>query len=82
MRIQGTNATIIKIAMASLWHTLPQFRAKILKMVHDELVVQCPKRFAEKVAAMIGEAFKKAAAIKMKKVVMLFDYNVGPHWSK
>lgn len=82
MRIQGTNATIIKIAMAKLWHILPQYKAKILKMVHDELVLQAPKRFANKVDQLVGQAFKEAAALKMKKVVMEFDSHIGPHWSK
>lgn len=90
-RIQATNASIIKKAMGSgyapdgtpfLWHTLPPLRAKLIKMVHDELIIHCPKRNAQKVADTIGEAFKKAAAVKMKKVEMLFDYNIGPCWSK
>ena len=90
-RIQATNATIIKIAMGSgyapdgtpfLWHTLPKYRAKILKMVHDELVIQVPKRYAQEVAKLVGEAFAKAAAIKMKKVKMEFDYKISDHWEK
>lgn len=90
-RIQGTNATIAKKAMGAgydlegkpfLFHTLSQYRAKLVKFVHDELVVQCPKQYGEKVAALIGDAFKRAAAIKMKKVVMEFDYHIEKYWSK
>ena len=89
--IQGTNATVAKIAMGAgfcpdgkpfLWHTLPQYRAKLIKFVHDELVVQCPKRFGVQVAALIGDAFKRAAAIKMKKVVMEFDFSIDTYWRK
>ena len=91
MRIQGTNASIIKIAMGSgyapdgspfLFHTLPSLGAKIIKMVHDELVIQSPKRNAEKVAKMVGEAFAKAASIKMKRVKMEFDFHIAKYWSK
>ncbi len=90
-RIQGTNASIAKIAMGDgfdadgkpfLWHTLPKYKAKLIKFVHDELVVQCPKRFANDVAQLIGDAFKRAAAIRMKKVVMTFDYNINKYWCK
>jgi DNA polymerase I-like protein with 3'-5' exonuclease and polymerase domains len=90
-RIQATNATIAKKAMGSgydqngipfLWHTLPQYRATLIKFVHDELVVQCPKRYAQKVADLIGDAFKRAAAMKMKRVVMEFDYNIAAYWKK
>lgn len=89
--IQGSNASIAKKAMGSgycpdgkpyLWHTLPQYKAKLLKMVHDELVVQAPKRFAETVAALIGDAFKRAAAERMKRVTMEFDYNIATYWKK
>lgn len=89
--IQGTNASIAKLAMGCgyslngkpyLWHTLPQYKAMLLKFVHDELVVQCPKRHAQIVADLIGEAFREAAAEKMKKVVMEFDYNIATYWKK
>ena len=89
--IQGTNATIAKLAMSCsydkdgipyLWHTLPQYKAKLLKFVHDELVVQCPKRFGRQVSELIGDAFKRAAATKMKKVVMKFDSAIESYWKK
>lgn len=89
--IQGTNATIAKLAMGCgfdpngvpyLWHTLPQFKAILIKFVHDELVVQCPKRFGKQVAELIGDAFKRAAAEKMKRVIMEFDFNIDTYWKK
>lgn len=90
-RIQGTNASIAKIAMGDgfdeygkpfLWHTFPLYKAKLIKFVHDELVVQCPKQHANTVAQLIGDAFKRAAAIKMKKVVMEFDFSIANYWKK
>lgn len=89
--IQGTNVSIAKVAMGCgfdkegipfLWHTLPKYKAKLLKFVHDELVVQCPKRFSKDVAALIGDAIKRAAALKMHKVIMEFDYNIAGYWKK
>jgi DNA polymerase I-like protein with 3'-5' exonuclease and polymerase domains len=90
-RIQGTNATIAKIAMGCgydsdgkpfLWHTLKQYDAKLVKFVHDELVVMCPKEHGQAVADLIGDAFKRAAAMLMKKVTMEFEYNIDRYWSK
>ena len=89
--IQGTNASIIKRAMGCgfdkdgqpyLWHTLPQYRAKVQNMVHDELVIGCPKRFGKLVAELIADAFKRAAAEVMHKVVMEADYHVANRWMK
>jgi len=31
-----------------LWHVLPQYNAKLLSMVHDELQILSPKRPARK----------------------------------
>ena len=90
--IQASNASIAKLAMGwgrdekqnkpYLWHTLPLYKAKLLKFVHDELVVQCPKRYGKIVAELIGDAFLRAGAERMTKVQMLFDYKIGPHWMK
>lgn len=89
--IQGTNASMIKRAMGCgidkngipyLWHTLPKFRALLVNMVHDELIVQCPKRFGKDVAELIADAFKRAAAEVMSKVTMEADYHISNRWMK
>jgi DNA polymerase I-like protein with 3'-5' exonuclease and polymerase domains len=90
-RIQGTNASIAKKAMGAgrdeqgipfLFHTLPLYKARLIKFVHDELVVTCPKRYGQKVADLIGDAFKRAAAMRMHRVVMEFDYKISKVWEK
>jgi len=89
--IQATNASIAKLAIGCgfdpkgkpyLWHILPQFKAKVIRFVHDELGVICPKRYGEVVAQAIGDAFKRAAAEVMKHVVMEFEYKISYCWSK
>ena len=90
-RIQGTNASIIKRAMGCgfdkdgkpyLWHTLGKYKAKLLNMIHDELVIQCPKRYGTLVLDLIGDAFRRAAAEVMHKVVMEFEGNISNRWQK
>lgn len=90
-RIQGSNASIIKIAMGSgfapdgtpyLFHTLPNFQAKLVKMVHDELVIMCPAEHGPAVAALAGEAFRKAAAERMTKVIMENESKISTAWEK
>ncbi len=89
--IQGSNASIAKLAAGAgydengkpyLTHILPLYRAKFIKFVHDEIVVSCPKRFAEKVAEEIQDAFRRAALTKMKQVQMESEYNISSFWSK
>lgn len=89
--IQGTNASIIKRSLGCgfdalgnpyLWHTLPLYKAKLLSMIHDELVIQCPRRNGEKVAQLVGNAFLRAAGEVMTKVKMLSDYHISDRWMK
>ena len=89
--IQGTNASILKRSLGCgfdaqgkpyLWHTFPQFKAKLVNMVHDELVVNCPKRYGKNVAELIADAFKRAAAEVMHKVEMTSDFHISNRWLK
>lgn len=90
--IQGSNASIIKRAMGCgfdvqgnpyLWHILwPKYKAKLLSMIHDELLIQAPKRHAQKVAEAVADAFKRAAAEVMSKVIMEAEWHIAPHWQK
>jgi DNA polymerase I-like protein with 3'-5' exonuclease and polymerase domains len=89
--IQATNASIIKRSMGCgfdkngtpyLWHTLPQYKARIQSMVHDELIVHCPKRFGKKVAELIADAFARAAAEVMHTVKMESEFHIAERWMK
>ena len=65
-----------------LSHTLPQYKAKLIAFIHDEFLIQCPKRYAKEVAALIGDAFKRAAAEVFTKIEMTFDFHISDHWQK
>ena len=89
--IQSANASVIKIAMGSgydpdgkpfLWHILPKYKARLIKMVHDEIVVSVPQVYAEKVAEEIQDSFRRAAKTRMSSVTMESEFNIGATWSK
>ena len=80
--IQGSNASLAKIALASLWHILPNYNARLTGFVHDEIKIQCPKRFSEQVAKEVVEAFRKSVLPKMKSVEMKADFKISDHWEK
>lgn len=90
-RIQGTNATIAKLSFSCgfdsdgkpyLWWLLPRYKAKLVKFVHDEVVIQAPRRFAKIIADLVGDSFKRAARTKMHKVTMEFEFNIAEYWAK
>jgi DNA polymerase I-like protein with 3'-5' exonuclease and polymerase domains len=51
-------------------------------MIHDELLIQCPKRKAEGVARLVADAFARAAAEVMSKVKMEAEWNIDVRWKK
>lgn len=91
MAIQGTNASLAKRVMGCgfdkngkgyLWHLLPKFKALLINFIHDEFVIQCPKRFGEKVLACVQDAILRAGNEVMAKVQMLSDGRVSDRWQK
>lgn len=90
-RIQSANSTIIKAAMGSgtdpngepfLWHVFPKYKARLLAMIHDELKIAVPTRFAQELAGLIQSAFRRAAALRMSLVQMESEFHIGPCWEK
>jgi DNA polymerase I-like protein with 3'-5' exonuclease and polymerase domains len=89
--IQGTNASLIKVSMGSgydrdgkpfLWHLLPDMNAKLIAMVHDELIIQAPTRTSNEVMSAVGDAFVRAGRLVFSKIDMLFDGKVSDRWEK
>jgi len=91
MPIQGLNATIAKLAMGAgydkagnpfMWHLLRQYRAKLINFVHDEFVIECPKRHGQKVLELAGDCIRRAAAEFMTLIEMEWEGRAAPHWQK
>lgn len=78
--VQGSAADLIKLAMirvaARLEH-MPQ--AKLLLQVHDELLLEAPKREAEAVAAMVS---KEMASVFPLDVPLVAEPHVGANWDE
>ena len=89
--MQATNVDIAKLAMGCgfdpdgkpyLFHVLPQYKARLVKFVHDELVASCPEEHGQAVAEAIADAFKRAAAEVMTKVEMTAEFKIAAYWDK
>ena len=79
MPIQGTASDIVKIAML---HTDEAFRregldAKLLMQVHDELLVECPRSEAEKVAKTLKREMESAVELD---VPLIAETGIGDNW--
>ena len=89
--VQGTNASLVKRAIGCgadkdgkfyLWHLLPKYGAKLLSMIHDELIIQSPKRHSKEVAEIASDCFIRAGEEIMHSVRMESEYHIGPCWEK
>jgi len=65
-----------------LFHILCKYDAKLLKMVHDELVIQVPSIYSKELAEVTSNCIKRAAAMKMKYITMESEYHIADYWEK
>jgi DNA polymerase-1 len=79
--IQGTAADIIKIAMINIHRELAKrkLKAKLILQVHDELILEAPKKEAKEVAQLVRElmehAYKLNPALKV-------EVGIGQNWDE
>jgi len=84
MPIQGTNADMTKVAMAkaSLAMAEKGLDAKIVNMVHDEIVVEASYVDAEAVRDTLVAEMRSAGASFLGRVPMEVDASIDYAWSK
>ena len=79
MPIQGTNADIIKIAMARLQRSFEELslRARMILQVHDELVFEVPEDEIDLVKNLARTTMEEAMTLS---VPLKVDMKVGTNW--
>lgn len=84
MPIQGTNADIIKLAMARVVKAVAEkgLDAALVNSVHDELVVECAEGQAEDVQALVVSEMISAGAEFIERVPVEVDAKIGDSWQK
>lgn len=75
--IQGSSADIIKIAMVKLHEILPNYQARLLLQVHDELVFEVPHSEWEELQLKVRETMENAVQLSVPLVV---DVSAGNNW--
>jgi DNA polymerase I len=75
--IQGSSADIIKLAMVELHKILPQFQAKMLLQVHDELIFEMPESEYSILQPLIAQTMENAVELVVPLVV---EMGKGSNW--
>lgn len=80
-RVQGGASSMSKLAMIAVYHNkeLHDLGFRILLQVHDELIGECPKENADKVAEILSDIMKHSAEPTVKIPFKTDCYKV-PVW--
>ncbi len=84
MPIQGTNADMLKLAMAGIRRRFidDNFDARIVNTVHDEVLVEANDSDAWDVAEIVRAEMVKAGERFISSVPIEVDVSVADHWVK
>ncbi|MBX7171196.1 MAG: hypothetical protein K1X72_09570 [Pyrinomonadaceae bacterium] len=80
--IQGTSADILKRALRLLHDAISGTSAKLVNIVHDEIIVECDENEAEQTAQTLEKAMISAAEEIVKKVPIKVDAKIADEWVK
>ena len=80
--IQGSSADIIKRALRVLHDRLRETNARVVNVIHDEIVVEVDAANAAALAQMVEEAMCEAGAEYVKKVPVKVEAQVADEWVK
>lgn len=83
-QVQGTAGDIAKIAIIKLWEHLrkvPQTRARLIAMVHDEIVLEVEEGYEEEWGATLKRCMEEAGAVICQKVPIVAEVSWGKTWA-
>ena len=82
MPIQGTSADILKRALRLLHDDIRGTSAKLVNIVHDEIIVECDAAEAEETSAKLTGAMRRAGQEYVSKVPIDVDVHIADEWTK
>ena len=77
--VQGSAADLIKIAMINVSTGLEEIdsKARLILQVHDELVIECPRKSAKQVESFLVERMESAMELSIPLIV---DASISDNW--
>ena len=82
MPIQGSSADILKRALHLLHKAINGTSAKLVNIVHDEIIVEADASEAEETARKLEKAMCDAGEEYISKVPVKVDVKISDEWSK
>jgi DNA polymerase-1 len=82
MPIQGTSADILKVALRKLHDSLRGSSAKLVNIVHDEIVVECDADAYQGTAMALGKSMGEAGGEFLTSVPVKVAARISDAWAK
>lgn len=82
MPIQGASADILKRALRLLHDRLKETSARVVNIVHDEIVVECDSAQCEEIARVVEEAMCAAGEEFVTRVPVKVETEIADEWVK
>jgi DNA polymerase-1 len=82
MPIQGTSADILKRALRLLHDDIRETSARLVNIVHDEIIVECDAAEAEMTSGKLESAMRRAGEQFVSKVPIKVDIHIADEWAK
>lgn len=82
MPIQGTSADILKRSLRLLHDQIRDTSARLVNIVHDEVIVECAASEADQTAAILENAMRTAGQEYVNKVPVKVDVHIAEEWAK
>ena len=79
--IQSTASEICKITMIRLWPILPEWDAKLILQVHDELIFEVPGDRAEEFAQVVKKIMERPPTPEWE-VPIVVEVGIGDNYSE
>ena len=82
--MQSGNASITKLAMTSVRNEikLKDLPVKLICTIHDEIILNSKKSYAEESEAMLQKCMLDAAEVYVKNVKLKVESSIAPYWKK
>jgi len=82
MPIQGTSADILKRALRLLHDDIRETSAKLVNIVHDEIIVECDAAESEQTVKILESAMLRAGEQFVSRVPIKVDVHTAAEWTK
>ena len=81
-QVQGTAADIAKIVLGKLPSVLKKSGAKIIAMIHDEIIIEVPKANAVEAARRLQQTMEAAGREVLKQVPVVAEARIADSWAE